>query len=109
MLAGVDDHAVGAGEADQGILVCTTGVGMSMAANKYPRVRAALCMTPEMAQKTREHNDANVLVLAGGLISDVEAEAILDAWLSTPFSNDERHNRRIDKFSMHRVTETETA
>ncbi|MBL7076719.1 MAG: ribose 5-phosphate isomerase B [Kiritimatiellae bacterium] len=100
---------IASGEADQGILVCTTGVGMSMAANKYPRVRAALCMTPEMAEKTREHNDANVLVLAGGLISDVEAKAILDTWLTTPFSGDERHLRRLEKFAVHHVTETETA
>ncbi len=100
---------IASGEAEQGVLLCTTGVGMSMAANKYPRVRAALCMTPEMAQKTREHNDANVLVLPGGLISGVEAEAILDKWLTTPFSNGERHIRRIEKFAAHHVTETETA
>ncbi len=100
---------VAAGEAEQGILICTTGVGMSMAANKYPRVRAALCMTPEMAEKTREHNNANVLVLAGGLISEVEAKAILDTWLTTPFSREERHLRRLDKFSARNITETETA
>jgi glycine hydroxymethyltransferase len=100
---------IAAGNADQGVLVCTTGLGMTMAANKYPRVRAALCMTPEMAEKARSHNDANVLVLGGGLISDVEAEAIVEKWLSTDFSNGERHSRRIEKFSAHNVTETETA
>jgi len=100
---------IASGEADQGILACTTGGGMAMAANKYPRVRAALCMTPGMAEHTRQHNDANVLVLAGGLISAAEAEAILDKWLDTPFSSGERHIRRIEKFAMHRITETETA
>ncbi|MDP6629881.1 MAG: ribose 5-phosphate isomerase B [Kiritimatiellia bacterium] len=100
---------IAAGDADQGVLVCTTGLGMTIAANKYPRVRAALCMTPEMAEKAREHNNANVLVLGGGLISEAEAEAILEKWLTTPFSNNERHARRIEKFSSSRVTETETA
>ncbi len=100
---------IAAGDADQGVLVCTTGLGMTIAANKYPRVRAALCMTPEMAEKARSHNDANVLVLGGGLITKAEAEAILETWLATPFSRDERHARRIEKFSASHVPETETA
>ena len=95
--------------AERGVLVCTTGLGMTMAANKYPRVRAALCMTPSMAEKSRSHNDANVLVLGGGLISAEEATAILDAWLTTEFSQGERHARRIAKFESSHVNETETA
>ncbi len=100
---------VAASEADQGVLVCTTGLGMAMAANKYPRVRAALCITPSMAEKARSHNDANVLVLGGSLVSDAEAEAIVEKWLATPFADGERHARRIEKFSVRNVTETETA
>ncbi|MBT3296559.1 MAG: ribose 5-phosphate isomerase B [Verrucomicrobia bacterium] len=96
-------------EVERGILVCTTGLGMTMAANKYPRVRAALCMTASMAEKSRSHNDANVLVLGGSLISAEEATAILDAWLTTEFSEGERHARRIAKFASSHVIETETA
>ena len=68
---------VSAGRAELGVLVCTTGIGMSIAANKFPRVRAALCMTPHMATMARHHNNANVLVLAGGLIEPEEAEIIV--------------------------------
>ena len=100
---------VSSGEADQGLLVCTTGIGMSMAANKYPRVRAALCMTPDMAEKAREHNNANVLTLGASLISEAEAEAILERWLDTDFSGADRHARRIEKFGAQHVNETETA
>jgi len=85
--------------AAEGILVCTTGIGMSMAANRFPRVRAALCMTPEMARTARTHNNANVLVLAGGLVSREEALRILDEWLTNGFSNAERHARRLDKIA----------
>lgn len=100
---------VASGEAEQGVLICTTGIGMSMAANKFPRVRAALCLTPEMAEQAREHNNANVLVLGGTQISGRDAETIVTRWLATSFSHGERHVRRIDKFSTRHVTETETA
>jgi glycine hydroxymethyltransferase len=85
------------GAADQGILVCTTGIGMSIAANRFPRVRAALCFTPEMAATARSHNNANVLVLGGSVISLQKGEAILDAWLGGTFSKEDRHMRRINK------------
>jgi len=84
-------------KADQGILICATGVGMSMAANKIPGIRAALCATTSAAQLVREHNDANILILGGDTISTRKATAILDAWLGASFSNEERHTRRIEK------------
>ncbi len=85
------------GRADQGVLVCTTGIGMSMAANKFPRVRAALCVTPDMAEKAREHNDANVLVLGASLTPPPQALAVLDRWLEASFSSADRHARRVRK------------
>lgn len=96
-LAGVVAHAVSAGEADAGILVCKTGIGMSISANKVPGIRAALCMTPQIAAKAREHNNANILVLAGEYTNKTQADAILNAWLDTSFSGGARHQRRLDK------------
>ncbi len=90
---------VSTGDATQGILVCTTGIGMSIAANRFPRVRAALCLTTGMAEKARTHNNANVLVLGGGLLTTDEALQILGTWLATPFSDAERHQRRVAKLS----------
>jgi glycine hydroxymethyltransferase len=89
--------------ADQGILICTTGIGMSIAANKFTGVRAALCVSPDMAQKARTHNNANVLVLAGSLLSPRDAEAILSAWREAPFSDQERHVRRVNKIAAMEV------
>lgn len=88
-------EAVAKGEADRGILLCGTGVGMAMAANKHAGVRAATCTSPEMAKLSREHNDANVLSLGSRLNSLDECMAIVDAWLATPFTGEERHRRRI--------------
>jgi len=89
---------VSRGRAEQGILVCTTGIGMSIAANKFPRVRAALCLTPDMAAKARMHNDANVLVLGGALTPADAALGILDAWLDHSFEHTaDRHRRRVGK------------
>lgn len=88
---------VSRGEADQGILVCTTGIGMSIAANRFPGIRAALCVDPVMAEKARTHNDANVLVLGAKLSTPTESIAILDTWLSNSFSSEERHARRVRK------------
>jgi ribose 5-phosphate isomerase B len=82
---------------DQGVLVCTTGIGMSIAANRFPGVRAALCGSPEMAATARTHNNANVLVLAGGSLTPEEAESILEAWLGNDFSEAPRHRRRLDQ------------
>jgi len=96
------DYAVKAAErivekkADAAILVCTTGVGMSIAANRFSGVRAALCDSAETAKKTRTHNNANVLVLAGTLAPE-EAIGIVRAFLETPFSNESRHQRRVCK------------
>ncbi len=81
---------------DQGIIVCTTGIGVSITANKFPRVRAALCMNAEMATMTRQHNNANVLCLSGKFTTDVEAEKILEAWLDAEFEGG-RHERRVKK------------
>ncbi len=81
---------------DQGIIVCTTGIGVSITANKFPRVRAALCMNPEMATMTRQHNNANVLCLSGKFTTNEEAEEILAAWLDAKFEGG-RHERRIKK------------
>ncbi len=88
---------VSEGLVDQGVLICRTGIGMSMAANKFPRVRAALCLTPEMAQATRLHNDANVLVLGSDLVKPDQAESIFSAWIKQSFAGEDRHQRRVDK------------
>jgi glycine hydroxymethyltransferase len=95
--------------ADQGVLICRTGLGMSMAANKFPRVRAALCLTAGMARSARSHNDANVLVLGGDLESPQVAEAVLAAWLETKFVGEARHQRRVDKVGTMGGTAVEMA
>lgn len=87
---------VAAGEGD-GILICDTGIGMAIAANKVKGVRAALVTTPFMAQRAREHNNVNVLVLGAEINKWVEVEEILNAFLSTRFSPDKRHLRRLEK------------
>ncbi|WP_322608085.1 ribose 5-phosphate isomerase B [Pontiella agarivorans] len=81
---------------DQGIICCTTGVGVSITANKFPRVRAALCLNAEMATMTRSHNDANILCLSGKYTEDADLEDIIDAWLNTGFEGG-RHERRVNK------------
>lgn len=84
------------GAAVRGILMCGTGLGMSYTANRYPRVRAAVAWTPEIAALAREHNDANVLVLPARFVGDEQGRAILKAWLDTPFAGG-RHARRVEK------------
>ena len=86
---------VAAGRAERGVLVCGTGLGMCMAANRHPGVRAADCLTPHLAEMARRHNDANVLCLAGRLLSEDEAWAITEVWLATPFEGG-RHERRVE-------------
>ena len=81
---------------DQGIIVCTTGIGVSITANKFPRVRAALCLNEDMATMTRQHNNANVLCLSEKYTTDADAEKILTAWLDTEFAGG-RHERRVKK------------
>ncbi len=90
-------HAVAEGECRQGILICGTGIGMSMAANKVKGIRAALCGDCFSAQMTREHNDANILALGARVVGPGLALKIVETFLTTPFSGDERHARRISK------------
>ena len=87
--------AVAAGECELGILICGTGIGISITANKVPGVRAALCSDCFSAAATREHNNANILALGARVLGEGLALKIVDTFLDTPFSNDERHIRRI--------------
>ncbi len=89
--------AVADGECDLGVLICTTGIGMSMVANKIPGVRAALCSDSLSASLTRQHNNANVLVMGAGIVGPDLAMSILDTFMDTPFSEAERHIRRVNK------------
>ena len=91
--------AVAEGRADQGILVCGTGIGMSITANKVVGVRAAMCADPYSARMSREHNGANVLCLGGRTLGSGTAMEILRAWLAAQPSVEERHVRRRDKVS----------
>lgn len=88
-------NAVVSGECEKGILICGTGIGISIAANKVPGVRCALCHDCFSAKATREHNDANILAMGGRIIGPGHALEVVDLFLDTPFSNDERHIRRI--------------
>ena len=96
-------EAVTVGKVERGVLVCGTGIGMTIAANKVPGIRAALCGDVFTARMSREHNDANVLALAGRLTGRETGLEILRAWLDTPFAGG-RHARRVDKIGeMERV------
>jgi len=86
------------GRADEAVLVCGSGVGMSIVANRFPGIRAALVTEPRAAEMSRKHNNANVLVLPGWTVSREELAAILDAWLQTDFEGG-RHQRRLDKIA----------
>ena len=88
-------RAVADGECERGILICGTGIGVSITANKQPGIRCALCGDCFSAKATREHNDANVLALGARVVGPGLALLIVDTFLDTPFSNDERHIRRI--------------
>jgi ribose 5-phosphate isomerase B len=87
---------VSSGQAERGVLICTSGIGMSISANKFPGVRAALVQDVDSARSSREHNDANILVLSGAKTDGLLAQQIVEAWLATPFAGG-RHQRRIDK------------
>jgi ribose 5-phosphate isomerase B len=89
---------VAAKQADLGILVCGSGVGMSIAANKVPGIRAANVSSEYEAQYSREHNNANVLALGARILDDAKAMAIIDKWLNTSFAGG-RHQRRVDKIA----------
>ena len=87
---------VAGGRAERGVLVCGTGIGMAMAANRHPGVRAAVAWTPEIAELTRRHNNANILTLPARHVSEEEAVTILERWLDTPFDGG-RHEHRVAK------------
>jgi len=89
-------NAIVAGECDRGILICGTGIGISIAANKVKGIRAALCHDTFSAQATREHNDANILAMGAMVIGPGLAIKIVDTFLHTEFSNVERHVRRVN-------------
>lgn len=89
---------VSSGQAERGVLICTSGIGMSIIANKFPGVRAALVQDLDSARLSREHNDANILVLSGAKTETLLAQQIFETWLATPFAGG-RHQRRIDKIS----------
>ena len=90
-------NAVVNGECEFGILICGTGIGISITANKIKGVRAALCTDCFCAEATRLHNNANILALGGRVVGEGLALKIVDTFLDTPFSNEERHIRRINK------------
>jgi len=89
--------AVARGECERGILICATGIGMSMAANRVKGVRAALCHDLFSARRSREHNDANVLCLGAEVVGVGLALEIVRTWLAAEFSGGERHRRRVEK------------
>jgi ribose 5-phosphate isomerase B len=90
---------IASGQAAQGVLICGSGIGMSIAANKVTGVRAALVENASSARLSREHNDANVLCLGSRFVAPEYAAEIVEAWLKTPFSGESRHQGRIQKIS----------
>ena len=95
--AGAAAKAVASGECEKGIVLCTTGIGVSICANKVKGIRCALLSDVWSAKMTRLHNDTNMMALGAGVVGVNLALEIADTWLSTEFSGDERHQRRIDK------------
>ena len=95
--AGPAAKAVAAGECDKGIVLCTTGIGVSITANKVKGIRCALLSDLMSARLTREHNDTNMMAMGAGVVGTMLACQIVDTWLGTEFSGDARHQRRIDK------------
>ena len=89
-------NAVAEGRCDRGIVICTTGIGISMVANKVKGVRCALCADTFSAKMTRLHNDANVLAMGAGILGENLALEIVETFLNTPFSEEEKHQRRIN-------------
>ena len=90
-------QAVASGECEKGIVLCTTGIGVSIVANKVKGVRCALLSDVMSARMTREHNDTNMMAIGAGVVGQMLALEIVDTWLGTEFSYNERHQRRIDK------------
>lgn len=89
-------EAVAEGKADLGVVVCGTGIGISMAANKVKGIRCALCADTLSAKMTRLHNNANMLAMGGGIVGENLAMEIVDTFLGTPFSEEEKHRRRVN-------------
>jgi len=92
-------EAVSSGEIERGVLICGTGIGMSIVANKFPRIRASLCNDLFTAQMSRRHNDANILVLGGRIVGKDLAKEIVTTWVNTPFDG-ERHLNRLRKITL---------
>ena len=90
-------RAVASGECEKGIVLCTTGIGVSITANKVKGIRCALLSDLMSARLTREHNDTNMMAIGAGVVGQMLALQIVDTWLDTEFSGDERHQRRINK------------
>ena len=89
--------AVASGECEKGIVLCTTGIGVSITANKVKGIRCALLSDLMSARLTREHNDTNMMAIGAGVVGEMLALQIVDTWLNTEFSHEPRHQRRIDK------------
>lgn len=89
-------HAVVNGEVDKGILICGTGLGISLAANKVKGIRAAVCSEPFTAKMSREHNDCNILAFGARVVGAELAKMIVDVWVNTEFSGAERHQKRVN-------------
>ena len=89
--------AVASGECDKGIVLCTTGIGVSITANKVKGIRCALLSDVVSARMTRLHNDTNMMAVGAGIVGEILAMEIIDTWLGTEFSGEARHQRRIDK------------
>ena len=89
--------AVASGECEKGIVLCTTGIGISIAANKVPGIRCALLHETWSAKMTREHNDTNMMAMGAAVVGELLALEIVDTWLGTDFSHEAKHQRRIDK------------
>ena len=91
-------HAVAEGRADYGVLICTTGIGISMAANKVKGIRAAVCTNSYSAEMTRRHNNANILCMGGKMVDEATAMELVDIFIRTPFEGG-RHQRRVDQIT----------
>ncbi len=90
-------EAITNGSTERGVLLCGTGIGIAIAANRISGIRAATCATPYMAKMAREHNDANVIALGRRVLTVQECLELIDIWLETPFNETERHKRRVEK------------
>jgi len=90
-------ESVANGEYNRGIVICGTGMGIAITANKVPGIRAITCYNTEMAKISRQHNDANILALGGRIKTEEPVSEIVEVWLDTPFSDEERHKRRIEQ------------